>query len=103
MTHQDSLTQLTAEVAQLRQQMEQVNQRLDMIYGAVTRLTGSSQPEPDPLSAKKSSSSTDLLSATMMMDPGSMLSSLRQHAQNVGLTVPSETVERLKTGLPERE
>ena len=38
MSDEVTLAQLAAEMAQLRRQMEMVNQRLDMIYGAVTRL-----------------------------------------------------------------
>ncbi len=101
MTLQDSLTHLTAEVTQLRQQLEQVNQRLDMIYGAVTRLAGTGQPEP--VFQKKSAAGAGLLSAATMMDPGSMLNSLRQYAQNAGLTIPPESIERLQADLPGHE
>ena len=43
------------------------------------------------------------LSARMMMDPSGMLDSLRQYALNAGLSVSSETVDRLKSDLPAGE
>lgn len=100
MTDQNTLANLAAEVKQLRQQVEQANQRLDSIYGAITRLAEKTGPAS---AAKPSPAPTAPLSASMMMDPGSMLLSLRQHAQNAGLTISPETVDRLQAGLPERE
>lgn len=101
MSDEVTLAQLAAEMAQLRQQMETVNQRLDMIYGAVTRLAeaqnsltstpvqrGQTQAAPSPGMS---------LTPQMMMDPGSMLDSLRQYAINMGLDVSPETVDRLKS------
>jgi hypothetical protein len=114
------LAQLAAEVAQLQQQVEQVNQRLDMIYGAVTRLAETisgkaipaagnfSQPsgpfpdEPDPRSAGKGSKSGELpLAAAMMMGPGNMLESLRQHALKAGMDISADAVEQLKSKVEE--
>lgn len=100
MTTEVTLSQLAAEVTQLRQQIEQANQRLDMIYGAVTRLTETGQSDTDPAPKKAPSSSTNPFSAATMMDPGSMLHSLHQYAQDLGLTVASESVERLQAELP---
>lgn len=98
-----TFSQLFSEITQLKQQIKQLSQQLDMIYGAVTRLNASNS-EPKHGSKDKPSSVTDLpFSASMMMDPGNMLNSLRQHAQNVGLTISSETVDRLKAGLPESQ
>ncbi len=102
-----TLTQLTAEMTQLQQQIEQVNQRLDMIYGAVTRLAeakaaqspvdhlGREQSAPPPPAAAGMS-----FSAQALLDPGSMLASLHQHALKAGLTIPTESVERLQEELP---
>ncbi len=148
-----TLTQLAADIAQLRQQIEITNQRLDMIYGAVTRLAESNSARPagppsippsggeagppsvppgggeeggvghrqniqlsaagtpegtgnvareQPTSSPSSSTGAPL-SARMMMDPGSMLDSLRQYALDVGLEIPTETVDHLKSNLPEAE
>ena len=38
--------------------------------------------------------------AQALLDPGSMLASLHQHAVKAGLTIPTESVERLQEGLP---
>ena len=103
MTNEVTLTQLAAEVSQLRQQIEQVNQRLDMIYGAVTRLTETGQPNTGHVVKKAPPSPANSFSATMTMDPGNMLHSLRQHAQNLGLTISSESVGRLQAELPTEE
>jgi uncharacterized coiled-coil protein SlyX len=86
MSNNVTLEQLAAELAQLRHQLEQVNQRLDTIYGAINRLSetqSTSSPDtPEPaLSA---------MSAQTMMNPGSLLHSLRQHALEVGLELPNE-------------
>jgi hypothetical protein len=43
------------------------------------------------------------LSPEAMMDPGSMLDSLRQYAVNMGLDVSQDTVERLKSHPPADE
>jgi hypothetical protein len=108
MSDQITLAQLAAEMAQLRQQIEQVNQRLDMIYGAVTRLAetrpGTPIPSAEPVPRRQpapapSPASAAPLSAEMMMDPGSMLVSLHQYALNAGLNLSSETVDRLKAEL----
>jgi hypothetical protein len=103
MSDEVTLAQLAAEMAQLRRQMETVNQRLDMIYGAVTRLAeaqnsltstpvqrGQTQTAPAPGPGMS-------LTPQMMMDPGAMLDSLRQYAVNMGLDVSPETVDRLKS------
>jgi hypothetical protein len=103
MTNEITLTQLTAAVEQLRQQVAQANQRLDMIYGAVTRSSESARPETNHAAKATSPSPTNPFSATMMMNPGDMLHSLRQHAQDLGLTISSEAVERLQAELPEYE
>ena len=115
MSDEITLTQLTTEMAQLRQQMEIMNQRLDMIYGAVTRLADakSSLVSPPPSGGAPAQGSqakgTQLptanmpLTAAMMMDPSSMLDSLRQYALNAGLDISSETVDRLKSNLPADE
>jgi len=83
-----------------------------MIYGAVTRLAESKQngqspatgnlakEQPDP---SPSSTTSMPLSARMMMEPGSMLDSLRQYALDLGLEIPTETVDHLKSDLPEAE
>jgi hypothetical protein len=104
--------QLVVEIAQLQQQIEQVNQRLDMIYGAVTRLaeskatvqlsaadsSASEWSAPLPPAAAGMSFSTQAL-----LDPGSMLASLHQHAVNAGLMVATDSVERLQAELPTGE
>lgn len=100
------LTQLLAEMAQLQQQIEQMNQRLDMIYGAVTRLAEVKATTPSPVDpwAKEASTSQRAagmsFSAQALLDPGSMLASLHQHAVKSGLKIPTESVERLQEGLP---
>jgi hypothetical protein len=116
MSNEVTLTQLAAEMAHLRQQIEIVNQRLDMIYGAITRLADAKQSDPSPtvndmatpkagpLREQPSSPSASTpgmpLSASMMMDPGSILESLHQYALKLGMDVPTETVDRLKSDLP---
>ena len=106
MSEEVTLAQLAAEVAQLRRQLETVNQRLDMIYGAVTRLAESQYPTSDkPVQDKQAqtaSASTVGMQLTpeMMMDPSSMLDSLRQFAVSRGLDVSQETVDRLKSHPP---
>lgn len=101
-----TLTHLAAEMAQLRQEIEQMNQRLDMIYGAVTRLTESkAQPQPFAAASPKrsaalSSAAEMPFSAQALLDPGSMLASLHQHAVKAGLTIPIEAVERLQEEFP---
>ncbi|MBE7555612.1 MAG: hypothetical protein HS126_31570 [Anaerolineales bacterium] len=100
------LTQLAAEMAQLQQQIEQMNQRLDMIYGAVTRLAEAKATAPSPVDpwAKETAASQRAagmaFSAQALLDPGSMLASLHQHAVKTGLKIPTESVERLQEGLP---
>jgi hypothetical protein len=115
-----TLAQLAAEVAQLQQQVEQVNQRLDMIYGAVTRLAetisgkaispaGNGRPrsapfleEPEPRAAGNGGKDGELpIAAAMMMGPGNMLESLRQHALKAGMDISAEAVERLKSNVEE--
>ena len=119
MNDEVTLAQLATEMAQLRQQMEIMSQRLDMIYGAVTRLAETKQNVQSPIAdnfanppggktseqpGPPSSSTTSMpLTAAMMMDPSSMLDSLRQYALNAGLDISAETVERLKSNLPADE
>jgi hypothetical protein len=108
MSDQVTLTQLAADMAHLRRQIEIVNQRLDMIYGAVTRLAEAQHSSPPPAAAtaapeQPSSVTTMPLSAEMMMDPSGMLDSLRQYALNAGLNISSETVDRLKSKPPAGE
>jgi hypothetical protein len=106
MSDQVTLAQLAAEMAQLRQQIEIVNQRLDMIYGAVARLADvhnssgntpvqgkQAQTAPVPVSGMH-------LAPEMMLDPSSMLDSLRQYAVSMGLDVSQETVDHLKSHPP---
>ena len=109
MNDDTTLDQLAAEMAQLRQQIEQMNQRLDMIYGAVTRLTEAKATTPSPVErwARESSSAQPSpaiaemsFSAQALLDPGSMLASLHQHAVQAGLTIPTGSVERLQEGFP---
>ncbi len=100
MTEEVTLAQLATEMAQLRQQMEAMNQRLDMIYGAVTRLADQTPPAktaPPQATSKPEPKSNPTLSPETMLNPDSMLDSLRQHAVNMGLDVSVETVERLKS------
>ncbi len=103
MNDEVTLAQLGAEMAQLRQQMEIISQRLDMIYGAVTRLA---ETQNSPISTPVQGSQTKAtpapatgtpLTAAMMLNPSAMLDSLRQYAVNAGLDVPLETVDRLKS------
>jgi hypothetical protein len=103
MSDEVTLAQLAAEMAQLRRQMETVNQRLDMIYGAVTRLaeaqnslTSTPVQREQPQAAPAPSPGMSL-TPQMMMDPGAMLDSLRQYAVSMGLDVSPETVDRLKS------
>lgn len=96
MKTQETQTQLAADVAEIRQQLEQINQRLDQIYSVVARLA---PPEP----AAPDRSSTPTLTAAMMMSPASMLESLRQHAANAGLDISTETAERLQSKLSASE
>jgi|GEM_PF-5874525 len=101
-----TLTQFAAEMARLRQEIEQMNQRLDMIYGVVTRLAETrAQPQPFTAAAPKrpadlSSTAEMPFSAQALLDPGSMLASLHQHAVKAGLTIPIEAVERLQEEFP---
>lgn len=98
MTEETTLAQLAAEVAQLRQQLETMNQRLDMIYGAVTRLADQVSPaRATPSQTKSGPQSRPVISPTDMMSPDSMLDSLHQYALQAGLDVPKESVENLKT------
>lgn len=117
MSDEVTLAQLAAEMAQLRQQIEIVKQRLDMIYGAVTRLADTKQKVQSPIvdnlakddkageqPSSSSTSTTDMpLSAAMMMDPGTMLDSLRHYALNLGMDISAETVDRLKSDIPTGE
>ena len=99
MSEEVTLAQLAAEVAHLRRQLDSVNQRLDMIYGAVTRLadqSSSAAPSSSP-PRKTSSKPGPNLSPETMLSPDSMLEALRQHAVNMGLDVSQETVDRLKS------
>ncbi len=85
-----TLPQLAAELARLRQHFEQMNQRLDMIYGAVTRLAEAKTDAAGPLTRPTASSAADMaFPAQALLDPGSMLASLHQHALKVGLTLPT--------------
>jgi hypothetical protein len=103
MSDEVTLTQLAAEMAHLRRQLEMVNQRLDMIYGAVTRLAEAqniSPPPPiqnEPPKAAATPPSGMQLTPEMMLAPGSMLDSLREYAVSMGLDISPETVERLKS------
>jgi hypothetical protein len=107
MKNEVTLTQLAAEMAQLQQQIEQMNQRLDMIYGAVTRLAQTKTPPPpaaDPVKWSASPSPAEIsFSAQALLDPGSMLASLHQHAVKAGLTIPTDSMERLQAELPAAE
>ena len=106
MTNERTLAQLTAEVAQLRQQVEESNRRLDMIYGAVTRLaevqnaSANTPVQGQPPRAASAPPSGMQLTPEMMLAPGSMLDSLRQYAVSMGLDISPETVERLKSHSP---
>lgn len=104
-----TLAQLAASIAQLQQQIQEVNRRLDMVYGAVNRLAESNQDSQPPVGPKTrpehSQAGTPSASLNMakMMDPGSMLDSLRQYAVDSGLNVSADMVDRLKSGLPQGE
>jgi hypothetical protein len=97
-------------MVQLQQQIEQMNQRLDMIYGAVTRLAEAKSAVQPPAAAnhlaREGSASQPAAAAGMsfsaqaLLDPGSMLASLHQHALNAGLAVAIDSVERLQAELP---
>jgi hypothetical protein len=106
MSDEITLTQLAAEMAHLRQQLESVNQRLDMIYGAVTRLaeaqnaSANTPVQGQPPKAAPAPPSGMQLTPEMMLAPGSMLDSLRQYAVSMGLDISPETVERLKSHSP---
>jgi hypothetical protein len=106
MSDEITLTQLAAEMAHLRQQLESVNQRLDMIYGALTRLAEAQNASADtpvqgqPPKAAPAPPSGMQLTPEMMLAPGSMLDSLRQYAVSMGLDISPETVERLKSHSP---
>lgn len=100
-----SITQLAAEMAQLRQQIEQMNQRLDMIYGAVTRLAETAphppaEPLKHPTRSAPAVANEVSFSAQALLNPGSMLASLHQHALQAGLTIPADSMERLQAELP---
>lgn len=104
-----SLAQLAAGIAQLQQQIQEVTRRLDMVYGAVNRLAELNQagrpavgPETRPENGRAGTPPASLNMA-QMMDPGSMLDSLRQYAVDSGLNVPVDMVDRLKSGLPQGE
>jgi hypothetical protein len=101
MSDEVTLAQLAVEIANLRQQIETVNQRLDMIYGAVTRLADAqnspADSPPQAEQAKPTPASGSALSPEMMMDPSSMLDSLHQFAVSRGLDISQETVDRLKS------
>ena len=118
MNNEVTLAQLAEEMVQLRRQVEQVNQRLDMIYGAVTRLAEAGREGPPPEAdrpgplpassggngkARPASATSMPLSADMMMNPGGMLESLRQYAVRAGLEISPQSVDRLKTNLPGEE
>lgn len=101
MSEEVTLAHLAAEITTIRQQIETLNQRLDMIYGAVTRLADAQKSPagsaPQVEQAKSASASGSALSPEMMMDPGAMLDSLHQFAVSRGLDVSKETVDRLKS------
>ncbi len=107
MSDEVTLAQLATEMTQLRRQLEMITQRLDMIYGAVTRLAEAQNPSastPVQGGQTQAAPATSMpLTPQMMMDPGSMLDSLRQYAVNMGLDVSPETVERLKSHPPRDE
>lgn len=103
MNDQVNLAYLAAQIEQLQQHMEQVNRRLDMIYGAINRIAEGRQSQPSPASTQEPALAQETgqgqpadesglpLSARMVMDPGSMLASLYQYAQNIGLDVSPES------------
>ena len=101
MSENVTLTQLAAELAQLRQQVDEINQRLDMIYGAVTRLADqkvspkTAPPQAAETSPRKKGSGVSMMA---MMEPGRMLDALYEEAVKAGLDISRETVERLKQG-----
>jgi hypothetical protein len=99
--------QLAVEMAQLQQQLEQMNQRLDMIYEAVNRLAEAKAARlpVDPLAGERSvppppPAAGMSFSAQALLDPGSMLTSLHQHALKAGLAVTGASMERLQADLP---
>lgn len=97
-----TLSHLADQMAQLQQQVEQMNQRLDMIYGAVTRLAEAKAQPPaaGPLEPPASSPPAGMsFSAQAMLNPGNMLASLHQHALKAGLTIPNTAMERLQEGV----
>ncbi|MFQ5614524.1 MAG: hypothetical protein ACE5H9_20580 [Anaerolineae bacterium] len=97
MTEEITLAQLAAEIAQLRRQLETVNQRLDMIYGAVSRLADQAPPAGTAPSSPPSGPQPGAGPSPMeIMSPGSMIDALRQRAIQLGLDVSDEAVERLK-------
>jgi hypothetical protein len=102
MSDEITLAQLAAEMAQLRRQVEIVTQRLDMIYGAVTRLAegqnvSAASPPVQPRPTQAAPAHEMSFTPEMMLDPSSMLDSLRQYAVNMGLDVSQATVDRLKS------
>lgn len=101
MSDEVTLAKLAAEMAHLRRQIEIISQRLDMIYGAVTRLAEAQNPPtstPVQGGQAQAAPATNMpLTPEMMLSPSSMLDSLRQYAVSMGLDVSSETVERLKS------
>jgi hypothetical protein len=102
MSQEVTLSQLAAEIGQLRQQIELLSQRLDMIYGAVTRLADTKQSTQPQQQAAPSVTDTPLPASTMM-DPGSMLHSLHQYALKLGMDIPPETVDFLRSDQPTGE
>lgn len=97
MTEDITLAQLATEIAHLRQQVELINRRLDMIYGAVTRLADQApSTQTAPAQPTPAARSGPTFPASAMMDPSSMFEALHQYATQAGLDIPKETVERLK-------
>ena len=97
MPEEVTLTQLAAEITQLRQQVEIIQQRLDMIYGAVTRLADQTPPSKTSSPQRTVGSPADFeLSAATMMSPDTMLDALYQYAVKSGLDISKETVDHLK-------
>ena len=121
MTNELTLAQLATEVAQLRQQVEESNRRLDMIYGAINRLAEAKTGQPsssftngqtlsqgslqeNARNGAQPAPTTDLpVSARMLMGPDTMLDSLHQYALKAGLTLSLDGVERLKSELQGNE
>ena len=116
MTEEITLAKLADEIAQLRQQVEAANRRLDMIYGAVTSRnpvsieTGFLESQLAPANTTSTPPATGaqakpLSSAPGMMNPGgeplrSIVDALHQHAVASGLDVSKETLARLKHESP---